>query len=804
MRTLLLLLSVTFAAGLLSCSGGKESAAEDPRIREGRQYYAQSEFDRAQRHFKDVLYEALANGDRLVAAQAQKWLGNIFLAYEQPAEAIIWYEESLSLIKQAIDGETESDQQRKRTWLNERQNVLSNIAVIRKNAGQFEEAERMFSSVLHYDSARGDRTGIAISLYNLGDLSIQRAIRARQKYQDEDFKRLQREAKRYLFASLSVVPSADAWLNLGTNYALENNLDSAIVCYRQAEEIYRRDGNPVQRALALGNIGVLARKLGRLDEAAGALRTSIAIVEELRGSISSIDIRSSFISDKYFIYENLIDILVEADSVRAAFEFVERAKARSFLDMIGSKSVGEGKQRSPEVQVLVEREQALQRRMGRLLTLPDSSRRLVEVIEQHKDVLAALREKDPEYASVKSIDPVPAGELQRMLDDSTALVEYFIGREAGYVFLLRKDALFAKTIDIDPEVPLEREVETLRRMLYYDFPMQKARVIREQRLGRRVSMEEALAVWRSTPVNDEWQSKLIEMYGRFFNPVAGELEGITQLYIVPHGPLHHLPFQTLVYPFQSDVRKDVHIARPRYLIEDYAIAYLPSASVLGFALRKDLERARTALIVGDPVYADPKYRRRPLEGALIEADTVARYARDPLVLKRGEADEATVRRQIGDKDLLHFATHGELNKKDPMQSRILLASAEPDSVFNGDLTVAKIFNLDLQAMLVTLSACQTAQVAGEEGEFAPGDELVGLTRSFMYAGSPAVIASLWFVDDEATLAWMRHFYRSWLQQGQSRMQAARSAALHMLGEPGDPDWIFPYYWAAFVYMGDSR
>ena len=804
MKPLLFLLSVTFAAGLLSCSGGKESAVEDPRISEGRQYYARSEFDRAQRHFRDVLYEALANGDRFVAAQAQKWLGSVFLAYEQPGEAVVWYEESLSLLNQGVDETADTDRPTQRRWLDERNNVLSNIAVVHKNLGAYDRADSLFRVVLRYDSLQGDDLGIALSLNNLGELYNQRAAVADETYDTAAFKRYHAMARQYLRNALRAHPVPDAWLNLGNNFANVNDRDSAIVCYRQAEEIYRRDGNPVQRALALGNIGVLARKLGRLDEAAGALRTSIAIVEELRGSISSIDIRSSFISDKYFIYENLIDILVEADSVRTAFEFVERAKARSFLDMIGSKSVGEGKQRSPDVQALVDREQALQRRMGRLLTQPDSSRRLVEVIDQHKRVLATLREKDPEYASVKSIDPIPAAALQRMLDDSTALVEYFIGHEAGYVFLLRKDTIFVKAISVDPEEPLERDVEKLRRMLYYDFPMQKARVIREQRLGRRVSLEEALAAWRSTPVNDTWQAKLIEMYSRFFNPVARGLDGITQLYIVPHGPLHHLPFQTLVYPLHSDFRSEVHIPRPRYLIEDYAIAYLPSASVLGFALRRNLERARTALIVGDPIYADPKYRRRPLEGALIEADTVARYARDPLVLKRGEADEATVRRRIGEKDLLHFATHGELNKKDPMQSRILLASAEPDSVYDGDLTVAKIFNLDLRAMLVTLSACQTAQVAGEEGAFAPGDELVGLTRSFMYAGSPAVIASLWFVDDEATLSWMRHFYRSWLEEGQSRMQAARSAALHMLEKPGDPDWIFPYYWAAFVYMGDSR
>ncbi|MBE0642548.1 MAG: CHAT domain-containing protein [Bacteroidetes bacterium] len=789
---------------LAACSGGGDVLREDPRITEGRSLYDRADFDRAERHFTGLRDEAAGTEDLLLEAQAEKWLGSIQLAYEQSETALLHYRRSLALLEGGISRGDSLHTPVDRRWFDERQNVLSNVGVVFKGAHRYQEAEELFRGVLAYDSARGDDYRTAISLYNLGDVYHQHAVVQLSANDSSAAVRLHQQARSCFLRSLAQYPTADAWLNLGNNYTLDNSLDSAIICYHRAEEMYARSGFRVHRALALGNIGVLAQRMGRRDEAQRVLEQSIDIIEELRGNLSSVDVRTSFVSNKFYIYENLIEILIANGEVTRAFEYVERAKARSFLDLIGNKAVGQGKERPPDVERLVQREQELQQRISRLISDTDSSDGLGAAITEHQRVLAELREKDPDYASVKSIDPVPVQQLQSMLDDSTAVLEYFVGQSSSFVFLVRRDTILVQPISIDPEFKLEKVIEQLRRKLYYDFPTKKIGFIREQRLGKNASSEEALRAWYAEPSDDSWQYDLVTMYSLLVAPVAPALHGITQLYVVPHGPLHHLPFQALVNPMHIDMGTGRHMARPRYLIEDFAIAYLPSASVLSFALKKNIHRATTALIIGDPLYADPKYRRRPLDGALIEADTVAHYATDALVLKREAAEESVVKSIMGTRDILHFATHGELNKEDPMQSRILLAAAHPDSVNNGNLTVAKIFNLDLDAVLVTLSACQTAQLSGAEGGFTAGDDLVGLTRSFMYAGTPSVVASLWVVDDEATLTWMRNFYRAWLRGGQSKMQAARRAALDMLAQTDDADWTFPYYWAAFVYLGDAR
>jgi CHAT domain-containing protein len=567
---------------------------------------------------------------------------------------------------------------------------------------------------------------------------------------------------------------------------------------------YNRLGYRVQQALCLGNIGILLYRLNRLDEAADVLERGIAIVEELRGNLSSIDVRSSFVSNKFYLYENLISILVEKDEVADAFAYAERAKARSFLDMLGNKAIGSEKTRTPETAELIDEERSLQSRISAVVEIPDSGDVLVRLLRRHQNVLEKLQRLDPEYASVKSIEPVSVADLQELLDDSTALVEYFLGDAESFVFVVRKDGIRARKLKLGADFSLDVRVEKLRRKLYSEFPNKKTASLRESRLQKQLSPEDAVAAWQGTVTDPSWQYDLMTMYAKVFAPADSFLTGITQLFIVPHGPLHHLPFQALVRIGSIDKRPDRHIVRPRYLIEDYAIAYLPSASVLKFARQKRRGEVRNGLIIGDPTYADPVYKKKQLEGALIEADSVAAYLPEPTVLKRELAEESVVKSSIGHEALIHFATHGELNKKDPLKSRILLAAAKPQGSDDGNLTVAEVFNLDLNSSLVTLSACQTAQVAGEEGKFTPGDDLVGLTRSFMYAGTPSVVASLWYVDDAATLAWMRYFYSAWLRSGASKIRAAQQAALRMLSKPEDADWIFPFYWGAFIFFGDFR
>jgi CHAT domain-containing protein len=153
--------------------------------------------------------------------------------------------------------------------------------------------------------------------------------------------------------------------------------------------------------------------------------------------------------------------------------------------------------------------------------------------------------------------------------------------------------------------------------------------------------------------------------------------------------------------------------------------------------------------------------------------------------------------QLRDYQILHFATHGLLNNVNPNLSGILLSMFDKRGNFrNGFLRLNDVFNLDLQADLVVLSACQTGL-----GKPVRGEGLVGLTRGFMYAGAPRVIVSLWNVDDVATAEMMSRFYRLMFVEKLSPTAALRAAQLEMQRET---EWKLPYYWAAFTLQGDWR
>jgi tetratricopeptide (TPR) repeat protein len=176
--------------------------------------------------------------------------------------------------------------------------------------------------------------------------------------------------------------------------------------------------------------------------------------------------------------------------------------------------------------------------------------------------------------------------------------------------------------------------------------------------------------------------------------------------------------------------------------------------------------------------------RRGIEGqiALAEAQTQG-------VLVRQDATETRTKSLIEAAGLLHFATHGELNERDPLASGLLLTPGAPD---DGRLEVREIFGLDLKAQLVVLSACETGL-----GQLGTGDELVGLQRAFLYAGSPAVITTLWKVDDRASFGLMREFYDQLARLDAAQaLQAAQRAALKAFPHP--------FAWAGFGLTGVGR
>lgn len=258
--------------------------------------------------------------------------------------------------------------------------------------------------------------------------------------------------------------------------------------------------------------------------------------------------------------------------------------------------------------------------------------------------------------------------------------------------------------------------------------------------------------------------------------------------IVPHGVLHYIPFHTLISKEGS------------YLLESFSVSYLPSASVLRY-VRANNKRNRTAFFAA----ANPDTDLTPLPAAEEEAREVAALFKTKLLLIGPQATKTSVKRYGGQYDMVLLSTPGEMIESSPLKSNLRFTPSPGD---DGKLTVSEIFDLEIKANLVTLSACDTAMVRGEWKTFPQGDDLIGLSRAFIHAGTPSIIASLWKVSDDSTVELMRAFYKN--LQKMPKVEALRQAQLSMIKSDsglttgGEPAWSHPFYWAPFILVGDWK
>jgi CHAT domain-containing protein len=283
-------------------------------------------------------------------------------------------------------------------------------------------------------------------------------------------------------------------------------------------------------------------------------------------------------------------------------------------------------------------------------------------------------------------------------------------------------------------------------------------------------------------------AKLHRLYEQVFAPVAPYLKLDHELIIVRDDALNYLPFGMLVPETKGD--------RPQFLIERYPISYVDSASLLDAALwaeRKPRGRPGLDLLaLGSPDFGG---KLPPLPHTEGEVQNIRPHFKRAIVRTGSAATEAAFKSEAGRARLLHIATHGTLDAETVWHSKIefALAPAIDQKGEDGHLYTYEIFNLDLVADLVVLSACQSGL-----GKLRPGEGLVGMSRAFLYAGAPSLVATLWSIPDTATSELMGKFY-SYLMQGMNKRRALQRAQADLI-QDGYTD---PFYWAAFILIGDS-
>lgn len=501
--------------------------------------------------------------------------------------------------------------------------------------------------------------------------------------------------------------------------------------------------------------GRALESMKRDEDAVAAYRTSITSIESIRGSISEDRFRTGFLQDKQKVYVALVRLLLRMGKIGEAFRYSERLRAQGYLELLNG---GVMPPPDPRVAELRERIRRLQRAIDEenSKALPDQrgsamrtfSGELAQAEREYSELLGLHGGGNGSLPAAAAL-PEP-GQEERKLPPDKALIEYVVGPRQIAIFVMRHDGLHGMLEAIGP-LDLESKVTLLRDLL------------------RR-------------PDSNDWELPARSLRRLLLEPIekAGWLRGADDIVIVPHGFLYYLPFAALVRPTP---------AGDRFLVEDYVISYLPAAAAL--AISPPSQPSSERLIALAPSVSHLRFA--PGEARAV----AAAFGSHGSAIVGPNATETWFKRAAGNYDVIHFATHGFFNRANPLFSGVEL---QPDAQNDGRLEVYEILSLHLRAQLVTLSACETALGSGYFTEIPAGDEFVGLTRAFLSAGAANVVATLWRVNDSSTAELMRDFYLRLEEQTAARSLAlAQRSMLH-----GDRSHRHPYYWSAFVVVGNNQ
>jgi CHAT domain-containing protein/Tfp pilus assembly protein PilF len=618
-------------------------------------------------------------------------------------------------------------------------------------------ARTLLAGALRIESAAGNRRAAALTRLSLGDVAFAQGDSA--------------AARRLLARATAELDGLGDPVGAAASLSERAGLEAQDGRAMAAESLYRaglaRLGGRLAPEIAWrlhAGLG-MARHVQRQDEeAARELRAALAEVERPSRSLALAERRSAFLNDKEDLYAQLALTERARGRPEAAFEASERLRAREMLELLDRGRLSP----ASDAADLIDREQDLRRRIAELthdavatsegLRGPEAaavatSEALAREQDAYGDLLLEIRERNPGHVAL--VQPRTAGwrDVALRLAPDTKLIEYLVSDSGSLAFVVTRDTVVVVDLGIGRH-DLTRLVEFARGTLHSNG---------------------------AATGDSLWRGPLRQLYQYLITPVeeTGLLTRATRLVLVPHLELHYLPFAALL---SGD---------GQFLIQRYDLALTPSASVW-LALG---DRPATATTAGTLALAP---RVATLRASQREVAAISRLGGpDAEVLTGDAATEAAFRREAPTRRVLHLATNGVLNKRNPLFSFVDLA---PGEAHDGRLEVHEVFGLRLAADLVVLSACETGLGSGTVGDVPAGDDWVGLTRAFLHAGAAEVMATLWPVDDWATAGLMERFYEVYAGVRDPAHALAEAQRALLAGRATS----HPFYWAGFVAVGGAR
>jgi CHAT domain-containing protein len=694
----------------------------------GNVYRNLGEYAQAEQFLLQSLEIARQLGDKAGEGDTLNNLGNIYQSLGEYAQAEQYYLQSLEIYRQLGDKAEEGMS-------------LNNLGVVYESLGEYAQAEQFLLQSLEIFRQLGDKAGEGNALHNLGNV-----YQSLGEYA---------QAEQFLLQSLEIDRQLGDKSGEGISLNNLGNVYESLGEYAQAEqfllqslEIFRQIGDKAGEGMSLHNLGLVYQKRGEYAQAEQSYLASIEVKEQLRPGLTDAQKISLFEQQKT-TYELLQAVLVAQNKTDRALEISERGRARAFVELLAQ----------------------------RLADTPDNALTVTPAnLTQIKQIAAAQNATLVQYSYIREglqfnkVDLVEESELYIWVIKPTGEISF------------RRSNL--NPVWQEQESSLGEAIANAR--CFENFICRRNITVAETRGGTtEVHSDRGSAFSRETaPQNTrsisprqqrEWQ----QLYQLLIEPIADLLptNPNDKVIFVPHASLFLVPFPALLD------------ANGTYLLEKHTILTAPSIQVLDFTQKQQPQG--DILIVGNPTMpsvGQPPQQLSPLLGAEKEAQDIGNLLQvTPLI--GSQATESAVVQKMQSSRIIHLATHGSFDPTSGIDSWIALT---PTSSDDGLLTAGEIFDLELNADLVVLSACDTGR-----GEIT-GDGVIGLSRSLMSAGTASVLVSLWKVPDDATYLLMREFYQNWESSG-NKAQALRQAMLTTMQQYPNPE-----NWAAFTLMGEAQ
>jgi CHAT domain-containing protein/Tfp pilus assembly protein PilF len=752
----------------------------------------QGNYARALEYLENSLTLSEAAGDKPTISLALNNIGTIHGTQGNNSQALEYFQRSLKIAQAGDDKSLIA-------------NLLNNIGLTYHRHRDYPRALEYYQQSLALSEQLNNKRLAALTLNNIGRFHrdqgdhkraldyYQQSLAIREQFNDT--------------AGMAYVLN-----HIGFLHYLQGDYQQALQFSSRSIDIATRLVNPDQLWRGYELAGRAHTSLKQFDEAEKDLTNAINIIEKMRYLVGGGELeRQRFFEDKISPYTAMVELAFSRNRPVDALTYGELAKARALLDVLRNGRIPINKAMSLEEQ---EKERTLnaeltalnvqiydqrQRPKPNLDRIAELEPRREQARMAHENFLTSLYVKHPELKVQRGEAPLitPAEAAALIPDVATAIVEFVVTEQQSFLTVLTRD---------------QKNTASPLNITLYSLKITSTQLSEQVDEFRRMLAERDL----------RYQDAARQLYDLLLKPAEEQLRGKKTLCVVPDRALWELPFQAL------QPRTGVH------LIEDHTLFYAPSLSVLREVTKQQSSARRngqqtvkvsdrrgslshppkTLLAFGNPQVGgqqpqatlrgvDSEMGFGPLPEAEKEVKTLARLygTAHSHVFIGAEASEAVVKNEAPKHEVLHFATHGLLDNRNPMFSYLVLTQTAEDPNEDGLLEAREIINMDLHAKLAVLSACQTAR-----GRVGAGEGVIGMSWALFVAGVPTTVASQWRVDSESTTSLMIDFHRRLTtRRANPKLREAKAESLRQaaLGLLRSERYRHPFYWAGFVMIGDG-